>query len=222
MAAAGKGKSEGLLGVTQSDARILLLGVLSADNTGKIDFKKLADIAPYKNPATAYSSYRQARKRFYAANGTVDPSSSGAQATPPKKVLAKKKGAPAAVDSDTANEDGDTLAEGAEPVSPTPTPKPKRQRKTAPKPQVVIENDAETDHDSDMSFLKPEQKQLEADLNNAIKSEGQYTPRLHRWKTDEEQIMTDINLDAEFEEMERSKQLSGTRRSSARLAHLPE
>ncbi|KAL4749819.1 hypothetical protein BDW72DRAFT_125720 [Aspergillus terricola var. indicus] len=222
MAATGKGKPEGLLGVSQSDARILLLGVLSADNTGKIDFKKLSDIAPYKNTATAYSSYRQARKRFYAANGTVDPSSSGAQATPPKKAPSKKKGAPAAVDSDTANEDGDTLAEGAEPVSPTPTPKPKRQRKTAPKPQVVIENEAETDHESDNSPLKPEQKQLEADLTNAIKFEGQYSPTLHRWKTDEEQIMTDINLDAEFEEMERNKQLSEPRRSSARLAPLPE
>ncbi|KAL4770422.1 hypothetical protein BDW60DRAFT_209084 [Aspergillus nidulans var. acristatus] len=222
MAAAGKGKSEGLLGITQSDARILLLGILSADNAGKIDFKKLSVIAPYKNPATAYSAYRQARKRFYAANGTVDPSSSGAQATPPKKAPAKKKGAAAAVDSDSANEDGDTLVEGAEPVSPTPTPKPKRQRKTAPKPQVVIQNEAETDHDSDNSSLKPEQKQLEADLTNAIKSEGQYTPRLHRWKTDEEQIMTDINLDAEFEEMERNKQLSESRRSSARLAPLSE
>lgn len=77
-------------------------------------------------------------------------------------------------------------------------------------------------NDSDDSSLKPEQKQLEADLTNAIKAEGQYTPRLHRWKTDEEQIMTDINLDAEFEEMERNKQLSEARRSSAKLAPLPE
>jgi hypothetical protein len=38
MAAAGKGKSEGLLGITQSDARILLLGILSADNAGKVGY----------------------------------------------------------------------------------------------------------------------------------------------------------------------------------------
>ncbi|KAL4984039.1 hypothetical protein BDW68DRAFT_24718 [Aspergillus falconensis] len=222
MAAAAKGESESLLGVTQSDARILLLGILSADNTGKVDFEKLAEIAPYKNRATAYSSYRQARKRFYAANDTVDPSSTGAQATPPKKTLAKRKRASAAVDSDTTNEDGDALAEGAEPVSPTPTPKLKRQRKTPPKPQIVIKNEAETYHDPNTSFLQPEQKQLEADLTNAIKSDSLYTPRLQRWKTEDEQIMTDINLDAEFEEMERNKQLSKARRGSAWLAPLPE
>lgn len=34
--------------------------------------------------------------------------------------------------------------------------------------------------------------------------------------------MTDINLDAEFEEMERNKQLSESRRSSARLGPLLE
>ncbi|KAL4974875.1 hypothetical protein BDW66DRAFT_78978 [Aspergillus desertorum] len=220
MAAAAKGKSEGLLGVTLSDARILLLGVLSADNTGKVDFEKLAAIAPYKNTATAYSSYRQARKRFYAANGTVDPSSAGVQATPPKKAPGKRKGAPAVIDSDAANEDGDNLAEGAEPVSPTPTPRPKRQRKTASNPQVVLKNEAQPDHDSNTSFPQPEQ--LEGDFTNIVKSESPYNPRLQRWKTEDEQIMTDINLDAEFEEMECNKQLAEARRGSAWLAPSPE
>ncbi|KAL6238885.1 hypothetical protein BDW75DRAFT_251994 [Aspergillus navahoensis] len=222
MAAAAKGKSEGLLGVTQSDARILLLGVLSADNTGKVDFEKLAAIAPFKNTAIAYSSYRQARKRFYAANSTVDPSSTGAQATPPKKTPAKRKGAPAVGDSDIANEDGNTLGEGVESVSPAPTPQPKCQLKTPPKPQVVIKNGAETDHDPNISSLQPEQKQLEEDLTNAIKPDSPYTSRLQRWRTEDEQIMTDINLDAEFEEMERNMQLSEAQRGNAWLAPVPE
>ncbi|KAL5000065.1 hypothetical protein BDV10DRAFT_41865 [Aspergillus recurvatus] len=222
MAAAANGKPEGLLGVTQSDARILLLGVLSADNTGKVDFHKLAAIAAYKNAATAYSSYRQARKRLYTANGTVDPSSTGALATPRKNTPAKGKDAPAAVDSGTANEDGDILAEGAEPVSPTPTTKPKYQRKTPPKPQVVIKNEAETDHDPSTSSFQLEQKQLEADLTNAIKSDSPFAPRIQSWKTEDELIMADINLDAEFEKMERNKQLSEARRGSSWLCPLPE
>ncbi|RDW81382.1 putative histone h1.3 [Aspergillus mulundensis] len=228
MATAGKGKPEGLLGLTQSEARLLLLGVLYTDGTGKVDFEKLAIKAPYKNVSSASSSYRQAKRRFLLANGVAEPSSASAQITPPKKAPAKRKSAaatPAPVDTDAVRgNDDDFVPEREEPVSPTPTPKPKRQRKTASKvqPQVIINNDPEREQDTYTTPTKPEQKQLEAELANSLKFESPFATRLEAWRAEERQIMADINVDAEFEEMERNRELAETMSDSAWLASLPD
>ncbi|KAL4899774.1 hypothetical protein BDW74DRAFT_183420 [Aspergillus multicolor] len=227
MAAAGKAKPEGILGVSQSEARLLLLGLLCTDEPGKVDFDKLVIKGSYKNVTSAAVCYRQAKRKFLAANG-VEPTSTNAPITPPKKIPAKRKIASAAASiaastDDAVDDDEDYVAEREEPVSPTPTPKPKRQRKAASRaqPQVVIKNDPEREQSAYNTPIKPEQKQLEAELTNSLQSDSPFTTRLGVWRSEEQQIMADINVDAEFEEMENRK-LVETRCGSAWLASLPD
>lgn len=157
MSAVAKAKPDGLLGLSVFEARALLLGIFcedggkvshpphteyieSAQTHGlhvipllKVDFEKLALKYPYKNSASASTSYRNARRKLaelvdsMATDGAAPAASaaspggatgsSTATNTPKKRTPAQRKKA-AAADSETAADDA------------TGSPKPKRQRKS--------------------------------------------------------------------------------------------
>ncbi|KAL4922501.1 hypothetical protein BDW62DRAFT_53964 [Aspergillus aurantiobrunneus] len=201
MSATGRSKPEGLLGLTQSEARLILLGFLYTDDSGKIDFEKLAAHAPYKNAQSASSSYRQAKKRFYDQNSKyLDCPAMGAGGNPgpfnapTKKSPSKRKRAPAAIDTDAGNEYGVALAEDQ--CSASSTPVQKAQRKSSAKKEVVVKTEAESAQYIEM--VPPNQP----DLHNVIKSEDGDIRMNNLTRTDEEEIMTELNVDAEFEAME--------------------
>ncbi|KAI9371954.1 hypothetical protein BJX61DRAFT_477092 [Aspergillus egyptiacus] len=135
MSSPAKAKPENLLGLSFSEARLMLLGIICTDNSGKIDFEKLAAIAPYKNVGSASVSYRNAKRKFLDINSKLQGGSATGPATTenqpastptPKKTPAKRKKAAAATDSDAATPAGTATTE-QEASFPTPTPK--RQRK---------------------------------------------------------------------------------------------
>ncbi|KAL4796806.1 hypothetical protein BDV19DRAFT_388001 [Aspergillus venezuelensis] len=250
MSGAGKNKPEGLLGLTQGEARLILLGVLFSDASGKIDFDKLAANAHYKNVASASSSYRQAKKRFTTLNNVGSGSSETPtpSTTPAKATATKRKRAPTAIDSDAANDaannNADGIAEAEDEESPTAKPKAKRQRKATPKKDITVEIESfpvkmETESDqSDLSSLpptppsdlnpeaspEPELKQQdpisndisnshsnteEANTNTIANIESKQPPKNTNLRSEEEEVMTDLDVDAEFAAMEKDHKLAG-------------
>ncbi|PTU24073.1 hypothetical protein P175DRAFT_0489238 [Aspergillus ochraceoroseus IBT 24754] len=193
-----KGKqNESLLGLSLSEARIILLGMLCTDSSGKVDFEKLAVKGSYKNASSSGSSYHQARRKFFNING--DPQSQGggtstAAASPgtqkpksrtPKQSPVKRKreaaaaaaaAAAAPADSDNANPDG---------VVPS-TPKPKRQCKTSPKKKEVA----------------PKGESDEADIESDAKiGGGGADPHLVNVRTGDDEPFLGERLDVEAEFM---------------------
>ncbi|KAL4962131.1 putative histone h1.3 [Aspergillus stella-maris] len=242
MSGAGKNKPEGLLGLTQGEARLILLGVLFSDASGKIDFDKLAANAHYKNVASASSSYRQAKKRFTTLNnvGTGSSETATPNTTPAKATATKRKRAPAAIDPDTANnaanDNADGAAENEDVASPTTKPKPKRQRKATPKKDITVEIETfpvkmETESDqSELSSIppsplsdlnseassEPEPKQQDpisnndqANPNTIITTKSKQIPANTNLRSEEEEVMTDLDVDAEFAAMEKDHKLTG-------------
>ncbi|KAL4953631.1 hypothetical protein BDW69DRAFT_184280 [Aspergillus filifer] len=249
MSGAGKNKPEGLLGLTQGEARLILLGVLFSDASGKIDFEKLAANAHYKNVASASSSYRQAKKRFTTLNetGPAGSDTSTPNTVPAKASATRRKRAPAAINpdavNDAANDNADGTAEAEDEASPGAKPKPKRQRKATPKKDITVEIETfpvkmETESDqSDLSSLpssplsdlnpeaspEPEPKQQEPISNSIpnahsnsdepittaiITTESKQSPVNTNLRSEEEDVMTDLDVDAEFAAMEEDHKLT--------------
>ncbi|KKK17454.1 hypothetical protein ARAM_001063 [Aspergillus rambellii] len=206
-----KGKqNESLLGLSLSEARIILLGMLCTDSSGKVDFEKLAVKGSYKNASSSGSSYHQARRKFFNING--DPQSQGGGAstaaaspgtqkkaksrTPKQSPVKRKREAAAAAaaaapaDSDNANPDG---------VVPS-TPKPKRQCKTSPKKKEVAPKvEEENIYDTDVSF-KGESD--EADIESDAKiGGGGADPHLVNVRTGDDEPFLGERLDVEAEFM---------------------
>ncbi|KAL4867383.1 hypothetical protein BDV12DRAFT_122129 [Aspergillus spectabilis] len=219
MASATKNKTEGLMGLSQSEARLILLGVLLSDSSGKVDFQKLAREAPYKNAASASTSYRLAKKRFHDFNSSILENSATCQTsspdstespnkslTTPKKTPTKRKRAPAGIDTDAANTNGTTTAEGD--CSASPTPQPKKQRKLPTKKAVAVKMEVEADQltrirNTVTNPIKSEPK-LPAP-NNTVATENEEIPKRKSLKSEEEEIMTDLDIDDEFSDMERNQ-----------------
>ncbi|KAL2818794.1 hypothetical protein BDW59DRAFT_165332 [Aspergillus cavernicola] len=214
-----KGKPEGLLHLTMGEARLILLGVLLNDSTGKecytplIDFERLAVAAPYKNTSSASSSYRQARKKLFdlnsnisAASGTGTPPTTTENripsGTPSKKSPGTRKRTTAAVDSDATSANGNNTAED-EVLS--PTSKLKRQRKS-PTEEASVKMEAEGDETIYRRPIKfePYQPALKAIVGHA----DEETLMNMSLKSEEEEIMTELDIDAEFAAMEGNRMVA--------------
>ncbi|KAL4946712.1 hypothetical protein BDV06DRAFT_54813 [Aspergillus oleicola] len=258
MSGAGRNKPEGLLGLTQGEARLILLGVLCSDPSGKVDFEKLATKAPYKNVASASTSYRQAKRRFTSLNesGPAGSETSTPAGTSVKALPVKRKRAPAAIDpgaaNGTANGDGDAIAEAEDEASPTAKPKAKRQRKALAKKDVVVKTEEVESDQSVLSspppslvpYLEPEPEPEQQDpiknhthnpdpnpndsnsseINtntNTIPETKENPPTDINLRSEEEEVMTDLDLDAEFTAMEETQKLTGVRGGSAWLGSVP-
>ncbi|GES62457.1 hypothetical protein ATEIFO6365_0005043400 [Aspergillus terreus] len=136
MASPVKNKPGELLGLSLAEARLLILGTLCTDESGKVDCEKLARKGNYKNAASAGTSYRTAKRKL---NDLNPPDSQDAAATPSpnQSVATPKKG------KGKAKKDDATPGAGND-ASPS---KPKRQKKTAATPVKLKNSDSEDDND---------------------------------------------------------------------------
>ncbi|KAH8428581.1 putative histone h1.3 [Aspergillus melleus] len=161
MSAIAKTKPEGLLGLSVAEAKSLLLGIVCEEG-GRIDMEKLALKYPYKNSASASTSYRNAKRRLLeidtagaadgpAANSIASPGTSAANSatTTPKKRSPVKRKKLAPIDSEAAAGPADEA---------TGSPKSKRQRKTPVKKATAAKNKelVEEDDEANEGMVKPE------------------------------------------------------------------
>ncbi|KAL2003811.1 hypothetical protein VTN02DRAFT_2165 [Thermoascus thermophilus] len=155
MAASSPKKGDLILGLTPSEAKLIILGVVSSNEPPKVDMNKLAEKGGYKL-GSASVLYNKAKRKLFelhgdAANGatasTADDASPalgpsggdiGAPATPtPKKTPGRRKQDNAAVTpvkrKGTPANDESTAEPPMKTAVDPETPKPKRQRKTPAK-----------------------------------------------------------------------------------------
>ncbi|KAL4890997.1 hypothetical protein BDV59DRAFT_183514 [Aspergillus ambiguus] len=145
-----KSKPEELLGLSLSEARLILLGTLCVDDSGKVDSEKLARRGNYKNAASASTSYRTAKRKLIDFN--PDDQDASAANTPTKSVVTQKKG---------KGRPNKAVADDSAPATPvakdggSPS-KAKRVRKTPAKPVAKIEeSSSETEDDNDAIKTEP-------------------------------------------------------------------
>ncbi|RMJ27563.1 hypothetical protein PHISP_01551 [Aspergillus sp. HF37] len=135
-----KPKADAMLGLSHTDAKILIWGIFCITDQGKIDYDKLAEKAGYKNGASASVTYRNARKNFLSVNaGDADVTGTAAE-TPTKKTPNKRKangkaGGGADAEGDEGTESAAAANGGAEGGE---TSTPKRQRKTPTKKGTAV------------------------------------------------------------------------------------
>ncbi|RAL05951.1 putative histone h1.3 [Aspergillus ibericus CBS 121593] len=157
-------KPEGLLGLSTAEARMILLGVLSSDESGKVDFDKMAVLGGYKNAPSASTLYRGAKRKLLGGqNGTTSTPSKGPAATPKKTPAKGKKGKAAGEE-----EDGDGAVD-----SPLP-PKAKRQKTTdTPKTPHVSKKVVKIEGNSTLepSIPVPKKAAVKNEANSKVKEE---------------------------------------------------
>ncbi|PWY93536.1 hypothetical protein BO94DRAFT_582919 [Aspergillus sclerotioniger CBS 115572] len=157
-------KPEGLMGLSLAEARMILLGVLSSDDAGKVDFDKMALLGGYKNAPSASTLYRNAKRKLLSENagnqdGTTSTPSKGPAATPKKTPAKRKKG--------KADEEDGEVATGA---SPAP-PKPKRQKATGTPKTPRAGNKAVKTEDENSTLEPSTPIQMRAAVQKEAKSE---------------------------------------------------
>ncbi|RAK80594.1 putative histone h1.3 [Aspergillus fijiensis CBS 313.89] len=227
MATRGAPKPEGWFGLTLNEARLIVLGQMCCDSTGKkVDYEKIAVRGGYKNAASAMTVYRNAKRRLAELStacpeGSADAANTSTAATPLKTPTKRKRGkaADATPDDMPATPSGTVEAEAAV------TPKPKRVRKTPAKkaaaPKVVIPKVEEGDSDGEASMQLESSPLAQAsaqhdeggDLYKRIKEEQSTLADIeeetmadilkeHITASDEERVMASIDVAAEMEAME--------------------
>ncbi|KAL2814300.1 hypothetical protein BJX63DRAFT_431456 [Aspergillus granulosus] len=175
---AQKGKQGTILGLTPNDAKLVLLGVLYTSNDGKVEFEKFMSNG-YKNTASAYSAYRQAKRKLFDANTTSGDASSTAvthvsadtahdptanrnpvEETPKKTPTKRKKAAvTAAVDEDISGGNA-----GGE--APSVPPKKRAQRTPAEK-KVVAKKEDDVGGDNDENTNTTPSKKVPQNLESS-------------------------------------------------------
>ncbi|EAW10297.1 putative histone h1.3 [Aspergillus clavatus NRRL 1] len=201
-----KGKPEGPLGLSASEAKVLLLGILCIGEGFKVDFDKLASRGGWTAGSAATMFGNAKRKLFklnpddgaengngsFAADGEA--SSSKAATATPRKTPIKRKKATVAAEDDTAP--------GEEAATPT---KPKRQRKTPVKKNAAIKAEAASvgNGNGTPSKIKPEA----IDAGGIIKGENRenHDPE-YQTKPEHDDVMDDMELDAQLEAMDHPQQ----------------
>ncbi|KAK6813298.1 hypothetical protein RU639_010959 [Aspergillus parasiticus] len=152
-----KPKPDTLLGLTNSEQKILLLSILCTDESNKLDLDKLAQYGGYKNPASASTTYRNAKRKLSDYKPEPSTSAEGSAANTPKRGRPPKKAAaaepPMAADTEPVEEEA------------APAPKAKRQRIIKKGIAKVIKKDSSED------TLKSEPSSSIAETKGSIKSE---------------------------------------------------
>ncbi|KAJ9296094.1 hypothetical protein DTO271G3_5669 [Paecilomyces variotii] len=142
MSSPSAAKNELVLGLTASEAKILILGMVSTFD-GKVDYQLLAQKGGYKTKDSAATVYNGARRKLLKLHG--DPSAAATtvgskgkslagnedendEAAAKKSTPKRKKSAPA--NNDNGSPDTSLPIESLlNDLDETPTPTPKRQRK---------------------------------------------------------------------------------------------
>ncbi|KAK1142850.1 hypothetical protein N8T08_007284 [Aspergillus melleus] len=226
MSAIAKTKPEGLLGLSVAEAKSLLLGIVCEEG-GRIDMEKLASKYPYKNSASASTSYRNAKRRLLeidtasaadgsAANSVASPGTSAANSatTTPKKRSPVKRKKPMPIDSEAAAGPADEA---------TGSPKPKRQRKipvkkaTAANSKELVEEDDEAnegmvkpeptvENNNGFSNVKVEDTDEQAEYGDLEMVQTSMPLQLHENAEDD---LGSIDLDAELDALDTPKTIKG-------------
>ncbi|KAL1965886.1 hypothetical protein VTN77DRAFT_5019 [Rasamsonia byssochlamydoides] len=158
---ASPAKGELFLGLSNSELKLIVLGVLYND-AGKIDYEKVAEKGGYTK-GSAQVLYRKALRKLMELNGFTETNASGdaAVSTPvatPAKAKGSAKKRKAAVDA--VSDDSPDAPATPDTADDTPT-KPKRQQKT-PAKKATGKNGARA---------KKEETDVKETNGNAIKNE---------------------------------------------------
>ncbi|KAJ5108092.1 hypothetical protein N7456_004767 [Penicillium angulare] len=114
------GSVEGLMSLTVSEARLILLGAVHHDGNGKIDFEKVAERTNVA-PASARRMHLKARSKLLEYEGRTNVTAT---------TKTKRKA------TDNEDEEGD----GASPAPPTKKPRGRKPKQAKPEPEVKDEN----------------------------------------------------------------------------------
>ncbi|OGM47100.1 hypothetical protein ABOM_003645 [Aspergillus bombycis] len=213
-----KGKSDTLLGLTNSEQKILLLSILCTDESNKLDFDKLAQYGGYKNPASASTTYRNAKRKLNDYKPEPPISAEASAANTPKRGRPPKRAAttetPMAADTAAAEEEA------------APAPKVKRQRITKKGIAQVVKKDSGEINRSSEDVIKSEPSSSKTKYEDSLKSEDSTIKEeessgkeevsikeemaavkqepegiYDECKTEDETPMTNEELDAQFDAM---------------------
>ncbi|PYI04080.1 hypothetical protein BO78DRAFT_179905 [Aspergillus sclerotiicarbonarius CBS 121057] len=183
-------KPDGLMGLSTAEARMILLGVLSSDDSGKIDFDKMAVLGGYKNAPSASTLYRGAKRKLL---GSQD----GTASTPKKTPTKGKKGKAAGEEDD--GEAADT---------PVP-PKSKRQKTGTPKTPRASKKAVKTEDTLEPSTPIPKKAAVQNEVKSEVKEDSSDTDAYYDDLTkkeddrsDTEELMDVSQLSHEFTAME--------------------
>ncbi|KAL2836566.1 hypothetical protein BJY01DRAFT_251897 [Aspergillus pseudoustus] len=188
-----KGKQDAILGVTQNEAKLVLLGILYANSEGKVDFEKFVQTGNYKNVSSAASAYRQAKRKFMdanttsgdatntstaAAHGSADPadiptSNGKSDEVTPKEPPTKRRkvvtAAAAVEDTSGGNADGKASSVALK----------KRIRKTPSKKKAAAKkkgDDVDDDGDENMAATISKKAPQKPETSTAPEAENEDTP----------------------------------------------
>ncbi|GAB1191709.1 hypothetical protein APSETT444_000891 [Aspergillus pseudonomiae] len=199
-----KVKSDTLLGLTNSEQKILLLSILCTDESNKY--------GGYKNPASASTTFRNAKRKLSDYKPEPPTSAEASAANTPKRGRPPKKAAaaetPMAADSEPAEEEA------------APAPKAKRPRTTKKGIAQVIKKDSSEDvikSDPSPSKAKPtgsiksedstiKEEECSGKKEGSIKEEMEAIKQepegvYDECKTEDETPMTNEELDAQLDAM---------------------
>ncbi|GLB01548.1 hypothetical protein ABZX51_010480 [Aspergillus tubingensis] len=207
MSALKLNQPETLLGLSMAEARMIILGVLSSDKSGKVDFDKMAVKGGYKNAQSASTLYHKAKRRLFDIHNNPADQEAGTSISPAKEsasTTATPKKTPAKRGKDKAVADDDNT--GAIETTPTPskgkrqktaatpkTPKTPRSVPKAVKTEAPKSGGATTPTPAEGKVaVKKEEDDMELE-NSTIKEESK--------SSDDEELMSTSQMSAEFSGM---------------------
>ncbi|GKZ20756.1 hypothetical protein AbraIFM66951_003057 [Aspergillus brasiliensis] len=201
MSAPKPNQPESLLGLTMSEARMILLGVLSSDESGKVDFDKLAVKGNYKNAQSASTLYRKAKRRLLEVHNnpaegsgtSISPAKEPASTTAtPKKTPAKRGKDKAVADDENPGVSENTPTKGKRQKT-AGTPKTPRSATKAVKAEALNNEGATTPTPVQGKPIVKEEQDMELG-NSTVKEESK--------SSDDEELMSTSQMSAEFSVMD--------------------
>ncbi|GMG44349.1 unnamed protein product [Aspergillus oryzae var. brunneus] len=183
-----KPKPDTLLGLTNSEQRILLLSILCTDESNKY--------GGYKNPASASTTYRNAKRKLSDYKPEPPTSAEGSAANTPKRGRPPKKAAaaepPMAADTEPVEEEA------------APAPKAKRQRQINRSSEDTVKSEPSSSMAETKGSIKSEDSSVKGeDVSikemRSIKQEPEDI--YDDCKTEDESPMTNEELDAQLDAM---------------------
>ncbi|KAF9888782.1 hypothetical protein FE257_008358 [Aspergillus nanangensis] len=197
MSSPTKNKHEDLLGLTTNEAKLIILGVLCTDKTGKVDNEKIAQKGNYKNSSSASTSYRNAKRRLLE----LHPSSEENAPATPQKSTAKTTNTPVSTPSKPKgktkkNTTVESPATGGDEATPSNA---KRQKKAPAKstPTKVLKIGDTT---SDEETIKQERTTEEPEPLFSLVPSVEIS---YGNSSNDVDLAEDMDMDAEFDDMEK-------------------
>ncbi|GMF72343.1 unnamed protein product [Aspergillus oryzae] len=184
-----KPKPDTLLGLTNSEQKILLLSILCTDESNKY--------GGYKNPASASTTYRNAKRKLSDYKPEPPTSAEGSAANtpkrgrPPKKVAAAEP--PMAADTEPVEEEA------------APAPKAKRQRQINRSSEDTVKSEPSSSMAETKGSIKSEDSSVKGEdvsIKEEMRSIKQEPEDIYDdCKTEDESPMTNEELDAQLNAM---------------------